>query len=55
MMVYARALDADLGRKLAEAKAAISGVADMAFCQIHQAFRSFVHGTAPLCLSIDRR
>jgi hypothetical protein len=35
MMVYARALDADLGRKLAEAKAAISSVADMALRQIH--------------------
>jgi hypothetical protein len=35
MMVYARALDADLGRKLAEAESAIPGIPDVVLCQIH--------------------
>jgi hypothetical protein len=45
VMMHARARDADLGRKIAETETAISGVANMIFRQIHQAFGSCAQGT----------
>jgi hypothetical protein len=53
MMMDARALDADLGRKVAKAEAAISRVAHMAFRQVHQSLGCLVHDHL-LYLSIDR-
>ena len=52
-MMDARALDADLGRKVAKAEAAITRVAHMAFRQVHQFLGCFVHGHL-LYLPIDR-
>jgi hypothetical protein len=47
MMMHARALDADLGRKVAEAEARIRR-ADMCLGQVHQSFGGLTHGLAPL-------
>jgi len=51
MVVHARALDAELGGKIAKAEASISSIADMGLRQAHQSFSSFIHD---LSLSIDR-
>jgi hypothetical protein len=45
VVMYACACDPNLGRKGAETKPSISGVANMIFRQIHQAFGSCAQGT----------
>jgi hypothetical protein len=40
----ARALDADLGRKVAKTEAPVSGVADMGLGQFHQSLSGLTHG-----------
>jgi hypothetical protein len=45
VVMYARARDANLGRKGAETETSISGVPNMIFRQIHQAFSSCAQGT----------
>ena len=51
--MHARALDADLGRKVAKAEAPVSGVADIGLGQVHQSFGGLTHGFDS-ALSIDR-
>ena len=38
----------DLGRKIAKAEAAVSGIADMGLCQVHQSFGGFFHSRPSL-------
>ena len=53
MVMHARALDADLGRKVAKAEAPVSGVADMGLGQVHQSFSGLTHVRVEP-VSIDR-